>query len=457
MGDNDLDSVDSYIALNRKKFEKMLSELVEIPTVSADPTLSSSIKDGAKLAAKFLEDAGFNSKIIHTAGQPIVFGQLTQNKNYPTVLLYNHLDVQPASKDSWKTDPFKLVKKGDNYFGRGSTDDKGPALSVLMAIRFAIENKINLNFKVIWEFEEEIGSTHFEDFVKKHQAELEANSIVVSDTIWIASDKPTIPTGLRGLMTFEISLTTAAKDAHSGVVGGAARNPLGEIAQIITECYDESTGKVKIPGFYDDVRPVTKKELNGIMASGFSIEEFMKDHEIFSLRSEDKQRVLLSTMGEPTFETHGINGGYDGPGVKTIIPPKATAKLSCRLVANQDPDKVFRQIKGFIHSSHPDAVVKLEEKLPAYQVSIEGPYAKAAEIASVHAFGEKPVYVREGGSIGSVLVMDQYLRVPVMLIGLSLPKHGYHAPNEHYDWKQASGGIKMFAKYFQEIANISRQ
>jgi acetylornithine deacetylase/succinyl-diaminopimelate desuccinylase-like protein len=446
--------IDQYVISSREQFEADLARMVAVPTVSASPKHHPDILRGARLAVRLLKDAGFEARVTPTQGNPVVIGSLIVEDSYPTVTLYNHLDVQPADASEWQTDPFHLEIQGDRYIGRGATDDKGPALTVLAAIRYAVSRKIPLNFKVIWEFEEEIGSTHFAEFVAAHMEELATDSVVVSDTIWTAAGKPAIPMGLRGLVTFEVSLRTGQKDTHSGLAGGAARNPLGELAQMISECYDAQSGHVLIPGFYDGVTPATEAELKAYMGSGFSVAQFIIDHELKSLRTHEPKSVLSRIMAEPTFEVHGIVGGYIGPGVKTVVPPAATVKLSARLVPGQNPHHIFRLISNFITSRHPDMEVSLEASAAAYLADTHGGYADAARIATQFAFGVQPTFVREGGSIGAVLTMHEQMHVPVMLLGLSLPEHGYHAPDEYFDWGQAAGGIKLFAKYFAGIAAL---
>jgi acetylornithine deacetylase/succinyl-diaminopimelate desuccinylase-like protein len=450
----DAEQLNKYVNGVRPDFEQALTELVGIPTVGADPAHASDTKRGADLAVQLLTDAGFTAEAVDTPGHPVVFGRLIQNPKYPTVTIYNHLDVQPADPAEWQTQPFKLTIKGDRYYGRGATDDKGPALTALMAVVFAHEHKLPINFHIIWELEEEMGSPSFEHFVKTKQKQLATDSIIVADTVWIASGKPAVPLGLRGLMAFEISLRTAKIDVHSGSAGGVARNPLGELAQIITECYDAASGHVNIPGFYDAVQPPTSDELDNFLASGFNVKQFMADHELESLRTSDPTQVLSHIMAEPTFEVHGLSGGYTGPGVKTIVPAAATAKISTRLVPNQNPRQIFDLIKGFITKRHPDVKIELKATLDPFLMPQGGRYAEAAATAIEAAFGIRPAFVREGGSIGAVLTMAQHLNVPISLLGLSLPEHAYHAPNEFYDWGQAAGGIKMFAYYFAAIAQI---
>ncbi len=443
----------NYIAKVRTLFEDNLSRLVNIPTVSADPAHRSDINRGAKLAADFLKEAGLEANVVTTAGNPVVMGRYISGPTHPTVALYNHLDVQPADNTEWQTDPFSMQTAGQRYIGRGATDDKGPALTALMAIRYAIAHKLPLNINVIWEFEEEIGSTHFKDFMESQQELLKnTNSVVISDTIWISADRPAVPYGLRGMLGFELRLRTAKQDVHSGLAGGVARNPIAELSQVISECFEATSGKVKIPGFYDDVQAASAVELQSFIDSGFDVKQFMKSHGLKSLRTYDVKQVLSRIMAEPTFEVHGIVGGYSGEGIKTIVPPAATAKLSVRLVPTQDPYKIFELIKKFVQKDHPDVEVVKEGVLEPYLGEFTGPYADAARSAVEYAFGVTPAFVREGGSIGAVLTMRQQLNVPIILLGLSLPEHGYHAPNEYFDWHQASGGIKMFVHYFEELA-----
>jgi acetylornithine deacetylase/succinyl-diaminopimelate desuccinylase-like protein len=290
--------------------------------------------------------------------------------------------------------------------------------------------------------------------MKKNFKRLGTKSIAVSDTIWISRGKPAVAYGLRGLVPMRLLLETGMKDVHSGLTGGAARNPLGELCQLIAQCYDGQTGQVHIPGFYDDVEKPTKAEITNFLASGFSVKNFKSAHEFRKIRSSDVADVVRRIWANPTFEVHGIVGGYIGPGVKTAIAPKAEAKVSMRLVPNQNPDKIFRLVRDFIKKRNPDVQVEPESFLRPFLGPNKGPYADAARDAMKTAFGKDPAFVREGGSIGAVVTMQKYLKAPIVFLGLSLPEHGYHAPNEYFDWQQASGGMRMFARYFSNIANM---
>ncbi|MFN2443391.1 MAG: M20/M25/M40 family metallo-hydrolase [Thermoanaerobaculia bacterium] len=444
----------SWTEARRGEFESMLKRIVEIPTISADPSRKLDIRRGADAAREMIESFGGKAEVIETGGNPIVHGVFDHGDGAPTVTVYNHLDVQPASKETepWDTEPFEFVRKGDTYFGRGTTDDKGPALTALLGIRAAREKNVPVNMRLLWEMEEEIGSPSFEEGIRKAKSSIQPDSIVVSDTIWVSRKVPASSAGLRGNLGFELTLETAAHDVHSGTTGGAARNPIGELMKLVTEMYDATSGRVKIKGFYDDVVPPTRTELRDYSASGFDVKGFKKAHHLKSIRSEDALDVMKRIWTMPTMEIHGLVGGYTGPGIKTVIPPRAAVKITCRLVPNQKPGKISRLIKDFVKQRNPDVRMSVEKAMDPYRAPTEGPLAEIVKSSMKFAFGKEPVFVREGGSIGAVATMEKVFRCPITFMGLSLPEHGYHAPNENYDWRQASGGVAMFAHYFEEIA-----
>ncbi|HEV7922628.1 MAG TPA: M20/M25/M40 family metallo-hydrolase [Thermoanaerobaculia bacterium] len=453
----DKKSLSSYAAAERNHFENKLREFVEVPSVSPDPDRKADIQRMAELGAQTIREFGGEPRIVETPGHPLVIAAFPGEAGAPTVTLYNHLDVQPASRETepWKTDPFVFTRQGDRYFGRGTTDDKGPALTALWGIRAAREAGVKANIRILWELEEEIGSGNFEGAIRKLGKDLATDSVIVSDTIWVSRKQPACPAGLRGLQGFELSLETGRTDQHSGVTGGAARNPLGELIKLVAEMYDGTTGKVKIKGFYDDVVPPTKKELKEFANSGFEVRQFMKDHEFRSIRTDDPIDLMKRIWAMPTFEVHGVTGGYHGAGIKTVIPPRGSVKISTRLVPNQDPRKILKLVKEFVASRNPDVKVSSEASMWPYKAPTTGPYADAVRNAMKFAFGREPVFVREGGSIGAVISMEKVLKAPVLFLGLSLPEHGYHAPNENYDWQQASGGMVAFAKYIEAVASVS--
>ncbi len=438
---------------HRTPFEEHLKTLVEIPSVSPSPDHRADCFRVAEAAEALLNTLGAKAQVLKTKGTPLVLGELFHSKEAPTVTIYNHLDVQPANEPEWKTEPFRFINEGGVYRGRGTTDDKGPALSALYGALAAHQAGLPINIKFLWETEEEIGSPNFKDALIEHRDLLDTDSVVVSDTIWLTRGKPSTPAGLRGLVSFTISLETAAHDLHSGLVGGAARNPLTELSWLIGKMVRGKTGEVKIPGFYEQVERISKRERKDFLASGFSVQTFQQDHEIRSLRHDDPLEVMESIWARPTLEVHGIVGGYTGPGVKSAVPGRAEAKLSCRLVPNMGCEDTLALISSFVKQRLPDAVIQMEASLEPYRGRTTGLFAEAVRDAYHFAFGSAPAFTREGGSIGAVPTMEQVLGTEVYFLGLSLPEHGYHAPNENYDWEQASGGIPLFARYFQTLSH----
>ncbi len=442
-------ALDRYVSRARPEFESELRRLVEIPTVSMAPEHKPDIRRGAQAAAKAVVQRGGTAEVLETRGNPVVVGRFGDNPKHPTVTIYNHLDVQPAERQEWKREPFRMSIEGDRYYARGATDDKGPALSVLFAAAHARDAGVPVNIQFIWELEEEIGSPNFDGFLKQHAKALRSDVVVVSDTVWLAPGKPAISSGLRGLQGATLRLETGTQDVHSGLTGGAARNPMVELANVIAALQDGGTGKVHIKGFYDDVLKPSKAELASFAASGFSVSRFKKVYGLKSLRTSDPLEVMQAIWSRPTLEVHGIAGGYQGPGIKTVVPPFAEAKVSLRLVPNQTPAKALALLTAEVKRLNPDVVVTGQSALAPFRGEVTGPLAEAAAQALRFGFDKKPVFVREGGSIGAVVTMQRHLRCPIQFVGLSLPDHGYHAPNEYFDWGQASGGMKTFAKYFE--------
>jgi acetylornithine deacetylase/succinyl-diaminopimelate desuccinylase-like protein len=449
--------LERFAAKERDRFEDMLKDFVEVPSISADPGRKDEVEHCAELGAATIRAFGGRAELHRVpGGNPIVLGSFESGKGRPTVTVYNHLDVQPASKETepWRTEPFKLTKDGDTYFGRGTTDDKGPALTALFGARAAIDAGVPINIRFLWETEEEIGSPHFAETLKAIGPAADTDAVVVSDTVWVSRGRPSLSAGLRGLQRFTFHLETAETDQHSGTTGGAARNPVAELAQLVGDIFDARTGRVKVPGFYADVEKLTQKQLADFKAAGFSVKGFMKDHGFKSIRTKDPLEVMKRLWARPTFEVHGLVGGYTGPGVKTIVPPRAELKASVRLVPNMKGEKVVRLMKAFVKKRNPDVRVEAGSSAAPYKGITSGPWVEAAKRSFRLAFGKDPVFVREGGTIGAVLSMEQILGCPIVFMGLSLPDHGYHAPNENYDWGQAGGGIVAFAKFFEEAAGV---
>ncbi|MGK2857484.1 MAG: M20/M25/M40 family metallo-hydrolase [Thermoanaerobaculia bacterium] len=450
----DRKSLTAFAAANRESFESLLKEFVETPTVSAQPEHRNDIARGVELATETIRSFGGRAEVLATEGNPIVHGVFDAGAGLPTLTVYNHMDVQPASKETepWNTEPFVFTRTDDTYWGRGTTDDKGPALAALFGIKAAREAGVPINLRLLWEFEEEIGSPNFEKGIVAAKERIATDSILVSDTIWVSRSRPACPSGLRGMAGFMLTLETGTTDVHSGVTGGVARNPLGELMQLVSKMYNAKTGKVKIPGFYDDVAPLSKAEKKNFVDSGFTAKHFKKATGLKKMRTEDELEMMTRLWAMPTMEIHGVVGGYTGAGVKTIIPPRAEVKISCRLVPDQKPDRIAKLIRKFVAAENPDVKVVPANTMQPYKAPITGPLAESVKASMKFAFGREPVFIREGGSIGAVPSMEKVLGCPVMFIGLSLPEHGYHAPNENFDWGQASGGMAAFAKYFELVA-----
>jgi acetylornithine deacetylase/succinyl-diaminopimelate desuccinylase-like protein len=444
--------INSLIASQKATFLANYKRIVESPSVSAQHEHHPDILETAKIAASYLKDAGAQYvKIYETKGNPVVFGRITNKEGAPTVAIYNHLDVQPAAKgkDGWTRDPFVFTEENGRYYSRGATDDKGPAMTALWGAKIARELGVETNIEFIWELEEEIGSPNFEEFITKAQGDIKAKSVLVSDTLWLSPEIPSITRGLRGLQGFLVRLRTGQKDVHSGVAGGAARNPVTELCGLIAKCVDAKTGDILIPGFDKTWTRPSKEELNDHVRSGFSVDTFKAANKLSSLRYTTPEDVISRIWFSPTFEVHGIAGGYQDEGLKTVVPPFAEAKISMRLVPGQNPDEIAKLFTSFAKSIIPDCEVVLEHGLFPYAAPshlAENEYvAKAYEFG----FGVKPASVREGGSIGAVVTMADKLQVPILFMGMSLPEDSYHGPDESFAWHQVEGGVRAFVKYFE--------
>lgn len=453
------DQLFSFAKNHRQEYEDLLKQFVETPTISVDPAHAPDIQAGLDLTVDTLRKYGGTVDVYKIEkGNPVVHGVFGNSRNAPTVTVYNHMDVQPASKETepWDTEPFVMTKKGDSYFGRGTTDDKGPALAALFGARAALEANVPVNIRFLWEFEEEIGSPNFEKIISKAAPNLKTDSVVVSDTVWVSRNRPANSAGLRGLMGFLLRLETGTTDTHSGEVGGVARNPIGELMKVVCDLYDPVTGRVKVKGFYDDIIAPTRKELQDWANCGFNLSTFKKAHHLKKLRTNDDLDAMKRMWGMPTLEIHGVAGGYQGPGLKSIVPPRGEVKASCRLVPGQDPKKIAALIKNAVKASNPDVEISFESMAPAFRTKVDGPLPEALKRAVKFAFKRDAVFVRDGGTIGAMTSIEKVLKCPILFLGLSLPEHGYHAPNENFDWQQASGGMVAFAKYFEEVANLPR-
>lgn len=455
----DRKTLGAYAERMRPSYERALKALVEIPTISSDPAHRADVARGAEVAAALIRSLGGTARVVKTGGHPLVVGELRGPKGAPTITLYNHLDVVPADReaDGWRTDPFRLVKRNGCYFGRGTTDDKGPALSALFGARAARDAGVPVTVKLLWETEEEISSPSFRRTLVRLGRRLATDAVVISDSSWLTRKTPTATAGLRGFVGFRFTLETAPAEAHSGVVGGAARNPLAELMDLACALHDPHTGRVKVPGFYDGVVPPTPRERADFRRSGFTVRTFRKDNRLSLLRSEDPLDVMERIWARPTLEVHGLAGGHQGPGLKSIVPARGELKVSCRIVPGQDPGRIGTLVSVFARRHNPDVKVEVTPGgSPAVRWDTTGPLAAAVKSAVEFAFGREPSFIRDGGTIGTVHTMQEVLACPVGFLDLSLPDHGYHAPNENFEWDQASGGMAAFARLVQEWGSSPR-
>ncbi|MCB0271554.1 MAG: M20/M25/M40 family metallo-hydrolase [Bdellovibrionales bacterium] len=447
--------IQQLIQDNKNHWIKDYKAIVELPSVSSQPVHKPDIEKTARLAATFIEKIGGTSKIFTTKGNPVVWGRIENNPLSPTICIYNHLDVQPAEKgqNGWNRDPFVFTQEDNKFYARGTTDDKGPAMTALWAAQIAKKLQIQTNIEFIWELEEEIGSPNFQEALDQIKPLTKANSIIVSDTVWLTPEQPAMTISMRGLIAFEITVTTGGKDLHSGLCGGAARNPIMELAGIIEHCVDPVTGSIKIKDLDQTYNAPSKELLDEFEKSGFSIAYFKEAHKIQKLRFDNVRDITAAIWAKPTFEVHGIVGGYTGPGNKTVIPNTATAKVSMRLVPGQDPTKAFELAKKHILNYCSDAVIEMDHGiLKPFKATTNTIENEKIKQAIDFGFGKKPVFAAEGGSIGAIVPMSETLEVPVYFMGLSLPEDSYHGPNESFQWRQIEGGIKSYVKYFELIS-----
>lgn len=435
-----------------KDFKEELSDLVSIPSISSDPDYEDSIYTCAEILKKKLKSLGAETSLIKTSGYPLVVGEIKNKTDAKTIAIYNHYDVQPiASPGEWKSDPFELVEDGDRWFARGASDDKGNLLVAFKAVKLTLEENLPLNFQFIYEGEEETGSLNFWEGLEKAEQLLDPDIVIVADGGWMSRSQPTIEYGLRGLLYMHWNLVIAQRNAHSGSVGGAARNPILEISEACSRCFNSKTGEIKIPGVYDDVRELESGELGSWIKSEFEVDQFMKKYGLNSLRDDRKAEVLKAIWAKPTFEAHGLVGGYmKKDGRMTVLPAEAQLLVSMRLVADQDPDRVFGLVREYLNQINPDIdAVKVSAAKP-YLGDFDSPNLDAASKALTETFNLPVAKIRAGGSIGAVSTMYDTLGKPeILLMAFGLPEHGAHGPNEFFDLEMAEGGIKAYFKYFQ--------
>ncbi|HMR87171.1 MAG TPA: dipeptidase [Saprospiraceae bacterium] len=457
--------VNQYIAENKTRFLDELLEMLRIPSVSADPKYKADVARNAEVVADSLRSAGCAKvEIYPTAGHPIVYGEHVFDASLPTVLVYGHYDVQPADPlELWESPPFEpVIKKTDIHpdgaiFARGSCDDKGQMFMHVKAFEAMVRtNELACNVKFMIEGEEEIGSSNLGTFCSTYKEMLACDVVLISDTSVIANDIPSITVGLRGLSYVEVEVTGPNKDLHSGVYGGAVGNPANILCDMIASLKDDNK-HITIPGFYDDVVIVSDEERAAMNKAPFNRDEYMKGLGVQDTQGENGYTILEQTSIRPTLEVNGIWGGYIGEGAKTVLPSKAFAKISMRLVPNQKSDVITKLFKDYFESIAPPSVkveVRPHHGGEAAVTPSDTPEYKAAAKAMLETYGKEPIPVRGGGSIPIVALFEKVLNVKTVLMGFGLDSDDIHSPNEHYGVFNFYKGIETiphFYKYYAEL------
>jgi acetylornithine deacetylase/succinyl-diaminopimelate desuccinylase-like protein len=453
-----MEQIIAYINKNYDSYVSQLTEFLKIKSISTSPENKGDMQTCAKFVADKLKEAGINKvQIFKTEGHPIVYGEWLGAPGKPTVLVYGHYDVQPVDPiDLWNSPPFEPVIKDGKIFARGATDDKGQLFVHIKSVEayFKSVGSLPLNIKFLIEGEEEIGSPHLEPFIKANKDLLKCDSVLISDTSLFAPGQPTITYGLRGLSYLEVEVTGPNRDLHSGSYGGSVANPINVLASMISKLHDKN-GRITIPGFYDDVLQLTKQERANFKKLTFSEKKYAADLKVAELAGEKGFTTLERVWARPTLDCNGIFGGFTGAGAKTIIPSKATAKISMRLVPNQEPKKAAKLFESYFKKLAPKSVkVKVTDLHGGFPVltPLNHKATIAASKAMESAFGKKTVYMREGGSIPVVATFGKILKAPTVLMGLGLNSENLHSPNEHFNLKHFHLGIKSSAYFLNFFA-----
>ncbi len=448
----------SFVKNNHEAYVNELVDYLKIPSISTLAENKKDMQSCAKFTARKLKEAGLSRvEIFQTEGHPIVYGEWLGAPGKPTILVYGHYDVQPVDPiDLWDTPPFEPTIKNGKIFARGATDDKGQLYVHIKSVEayFKQKGSLPLNIKFLIEGEEEIGSKNLEPFINSNKDLLKCDTVLISDTSLYEAGIPTITYGLRGLSFLEVELTGPDRDLHSGSYGGSVANPANVLADLIAKLHDKN-GKINIPGFYNDVVKLTKEERDNIKALKFSDKKYAKELGVSELTGEKGFSTLERIWARPTLDVNGIFGGFTGKGAKTIIPSSATAKISMRLVPNQDPKKIAKLVTNHIKKIVPKSVkVKVTDLHGAYPVltPLNHKATIAAKNAMEKAFGKKIVFMREGGSIPVVATFAKLLKVPSVLMGLGLNSENLHSPNEHFSLKHFQLGIISSILFIDEFS-----
>ena len=446
-------TIKEYIKEHEGRFLEELFALIRIPSISAKTEHKDDMQRCARYWQEHLEGLGVQAEVYQTAGNPIVYGEYIIDASAPTVLVYGHYDVMPAEPlELWKSEPFEPEIRDGHIWARGADDDKGQSMTQIKGFETAKAlGLLRCNVKFVLEGEEEIGSTHLEGFLTQYKDMLGADVILVSDTSMVSSEVPSLTSGLRGLAYWEIEVTGPNRDLHSGHFGGAVGNPINELCRLIAKVQDERTGRIQIPGFYDDVVDLTTAEREMIAKVPFSEEAYCKAIDVDAVWGEEGYSTLERNSCRPSFDVCGIWGGYTGEGSKTVLPSKAYAKVSCRLVASQDHHKISQAFIDYIKSIAPKHIrveVRPMHGGEAYLCPIDLPAYRAAEEAIGKSWGVRPLAVRRGGSIPIIAVFERVLGLKTVLMGFGLESNAIHSPNENMSVDIFRKGVEAVAEFY---------
>jgi len=454
-----MEHIEKYIEENKDRFLQELFGLLHIPSISSQAANKPDMYRAAEYWKQLLINAGADKvKIFETDGNPVTYGEKIIDQAKPTVLIYGHMDVMPVDPlNLWTSPPFEPEIRDGKIWARGAEDNKGQSFMHAKAFELMVKtNTLPCNVKFMLEGEEEIGSPNLGKWCEQHKEMLKADIILVSDTSMIAPDMPSITTGLRGLAYWQVEVTGPNRDLHSGLFGGAVANPINVLAKLIAQMTDEK-GKITIPGFYADVVEVSSEERSLLAKAPFNLDEYKKSISVDEVSGEDGYSTTERTGIRPSFDVCGIWGGYMGEGAKTVVPSKAFAKISTRLVPNQNHEKIAVLFKEHFESIAPKSVKVEVTSLhggQAYGCPITVPAYQAAEKAYLDTYGKRPVPVRSGGSIPIISTFEQVLGIKSILMGFGLESDAIHSPNENFPLEQFFNGIRtipLFYKYFSEI------
>jgi acetylornithine deacetylase/succinyl-diaminopimelate desuccinylase-like protein len=453
-----MNPVIDFINTNRDRYVSELKDYLAIPSISALPQHQADVRRCAEWTADELRRIGLqNVRLVETPGNPVVYGDWLDAPGAPTMLFYGHYDVQPVDPvELWESPPFEATVRDGEIYARGSADDKGQIFMHFKAIEAHLRQagRLPINVRVVLEGEEEVGSEHLDDFIRANKDGLAADVVVISDSAMFDRGVPSICYGLRGLAYFQIDVRGTTSDLHSGSFGGAVANPAMVLAQILAQMKDKG-GRIKIPGFYDDVRELAPAEREEFARLPFNEKKYRRDLGAPKLFGESGYTTLERVWGRPTFEVNGLLSGFTGEGAKTVIPAVSMAKVSMRLVPDQDPKKIGDLFEAWMQKSAPKTVeVKLTRMHGGkpWMTSFDNPFVQAAARAIEKGFGKRPVFNREGGSIPVVSTFQEVLGLPTVLFGVGLPDENAHAPNEKLDLSNFHNGVIASAWLYDEIA-----